>query len=90
MRRRNEWHKWLLSSGLANSDSGPRTPSSAPENALATSLQEVSLDDAITNANGNVDSTEGHTETAAGQSPEGSTGQSGLANGEDTAEVHSI
>ncbi|KAL8459174.1 hypothetical protein ACS0TY_036591 [Phlomoides rotata] len=51
IRRRSEWSKWLLSS------SGSRTPSSPPENALTTSLREVSLDDA-TNSQGNVDAKE--------------------------------
>ncbi|KAI3460425.1 hypothetical protein Pfo_017088 [Paulownia fortunei] len=87
VRRRNEWNKWLHSSGWRNSDSGPHTPISVPENVLATSLQEVSLDDAMTNANGNMDAREGHTETATGGFPrEELTGQSGLANGEDNAE----
>ncbi|KAH6836063.1 tyrosine sulfotransferase-like protein [Perilla frutescens var. hirtella] len=89
VRRRNEWNKWLLSTGVANSDSGSHPSSSAPENVLATSLQEVSLD-AIAHANGNVDASEGHPEMAAGQLSEVSTSQSGLANGDNAEEVHSM
>ncbi|XP_011074705.1 la-related protein 1B [Sesamum indicum] len=86
VRRRNEWSKWLHSSARPSLDSGPHTPRAAPENVLATSLQEVSLDDSMTNANGNKATMEGHTDT--GRSfPEESTSQSVLANGEDaTAE----
>ncbi|KAH6785889.1 hypothetical protein C2S51_038344 [Perilla frutescens var. frutescens] len=88
VRRRNEWNKWLLSTGVVNSDSGSHPSSSAPENVLATSLQEVSLD-AIAHANGNVDASEGHPEMAAGQLSEESTSQSGLANGDNAEEVYS-
>ncbi|KAG8389850.1 hypothetical protein BUALT_Bualt01G0021700 [Buddleja alternifolia] len=84
LRRRDEWSKWLHSSGRVNSDSGSHSPGAAPENVLATSVQELSLDDAVANANGNV---EGHTEMATGRVlPEELTGHSRLANGEDTAE----
>lgn len=80
LRRRNEWHKWLLSTGRPNSDSGSHASSSTPENTLASSLQVVSLNDASTSENGNI--IEGQTETAAEES---TGGQSGLANGEDSA-----
>lgn len=89
VRRRNEWTKWLFSTGVVNSDSVSGASSSAPENVLATSLQEVSLDDAVAHANGNVDAREGHTETAAGQSPVDLSSESGLANGDNADEVHS-
>lgn len=89
VRRRNEWSKWLLSTGMVNSDSGSGASSSAPENVLATSLQEVSLGDAVAHANGNVDAREGHKEMAAGQSPVDLTSHSGLANGDNADEVHS-
>ncbi|KAL0391873.1 UNVERIFIED_CONTAM: La-related protein 1C [Sesamum radiatum] len=86
VRRRNEWSKWLHSSARPSADSGPHTPRAAPENVLATSLQEVSLDDSMTNANGNKATIEGHTDTGRSL-PEESTSQSVLANGEDaTAE----
>ncbi|KAL0323214.1 UNVERIFIED_CONTAM: La-related protein 1C [Sesamum angustifolium] len=86
VRRRNEWSKWLHSSARPSADSGPHTPRAAPENVLATSLQEVSLDDSMTNANGNKATIEGHTDTGRSLQEE-STSQSVLANGEDaTAE----
>ncbi|KAL0347476.1 UNVERIFIED_CONTAM: La-related protein 1B [Sesamum calycinum] len=86
VRRRNEWSKWLHSSARPSADSGPHTPRAAPENVLATALQEVSLDDSMTNANGNKATIEGHTDTGRSL-PEESTSQSVLANGEDaTAE----
>ncbi|KAH6832345.1 hypothetical protein C2S53_001753 [Perilla frutescens var. hirtella] len=39
VRRRNEWNKWLLSTGVVNSDSGSHLSSSAPENVLAMRME---------------------------------------------------
>ncbi|PIN12487.1 hypothetical protein CDL12_14913 [Handroanthus impetiginosus] len=91
VRRHNEWKKWLLPSAR-HSESGSHTPGAAPENALATSLQNVSLDDGTINSTGNTSATEGHTEKATGNvSSEELTGHSGLPNGENSAEeAHSI
>ncbi|KAL0432330.1 UNVERIFIED_CONTAM: La-related protein 1C [Sesamum latifolium] len=90
VRRRNEWSKWLHSSARPSADSGPHTPRAAPENVLATSLQEVSLDDSMSNANGKA-TMEGHTDTGRSL-PEASTSQSVLANGEDATaeEAHAV
>lgn len=86
IRRRNDWSLWAPSNGEP-STSGTF---SAPENTLATSLNEVSLDDATIQVNGNVDDArEGRLGVADGQLPEDSTIQSGLANGDHTDEVHS-
>ncbi|PIN04104.1 RNA-binding protein LARP/SRO9 [Handroanthus impetiginosus] len=91
VRRHNEWKKWLLPSAR-HSEPGSHTPGAAPENALATSLQNVSLDDGTINSTGNTSATEGHTEKATGNvSSEELTGHSGLPNGENAAEeAHSI
>ncbi|KAL1561110.1 la-related protein 1C-like isoform X2 [Salvia divinorum] len=109
IRRRNEWGLWTQSNGVVNpdpatGDPGPSGSSSAPENALATSLNEVSvpenalatslneasLDDATVHANGNVDDArESHVEMADGQLPEDSASQSELANGDHADEGHS-
>ncbi|KAK6115717.1 hypothetical protein DH2020_007986 [Rehmannia glutinosa] len=92
VRRRNEWNKWLHSSNRRNSDSGTHASSSAPENVLVNSLREVSLNDAMTNANANTDAREGQPEMATGGfSREELPGPSGLAKGDDTAEeIHPI
>lgn len=71
---------------MVTSDPGSSSLSSAPENVLATSLQEVSLDDAMAHTNGNVDAREGNLEMAASQLSEESTSQSGLANGDNAEE----
>ncbi|XP_047982237.1 la-related protein 1C-like isoform X2 [Salvia hispanica] len=85
IRRRNDWSLWIGSNG----DPSTSGNISAPENALATSLNEVSLDDATAHVNGNLDDArEGRLEMADGQLPEDSTIQSGLANG-DHADDHS-
>ncbi|KAL1557130.1 hypothetical protein AAHA92_12655 [Salvia divinorum] len=89
VRRRNEWSKWVLSNGVVNSDSASGPSSSVPENALAISLQEVSMDDTLARANGNL-SKDGHMEIAAGQLPVDLTNQSVLANGDNTDVDHSI
>lgn len=89
VRRRNEWNKWLLSTGVVTSDPGSSSSSSAPENVLTTSLQEVSLDDAAAHRNGDVDAREGHLEMATSQLSEESTSQSGLANEDNAEEAHS-
>lgn len=70
---------------MVNSDSGSGASSSAPENVLATSLNEVSLNEATAHANGNVNASEAHSETAVAQLP----GE--LANGDNAEEeaVHS-
>ncbi|XP_073043769.1 la-related protein 1C-like isoform X2 [Primulina eburnea] len=72
VRRVHEWDKWL------------NTSVATPENALATSLQETSLDDTTTNENANIDA---QVDMASGRL----TGSSRLANGDDgVEEVHSI
>ncbi|GER38789.1 lupus la ribonucleoprotein [Striga asiatica] len=75
VRRRNEWSKWVNTSGRRNLDSGTNASSSAPESALVSSLQATTLDDAPTNADGSTDAARG------GQLNE-FTGQTSLANGE--------
>ncbi|CAI9777911.1 unnamed protein product [Fraxinus pennsylvanica] len=54
LRKRNEWKKWLHNAVWSN-NSGSPPPGASPENVLATSFQEVSLDDAIIDANGTMD-----------------------------------
>ncbi|XP_073154184.1 la-related protein 1C-like [Henckelia pumila] len=77
VRRHHEWEKWLNASVAT------------PENALATSLQETSLDDTTRGENGNIVT---RVEMASGQVlGEALTGSSRLANGDDNVEeVHSI
>ncbi|GER33986.1 hypothetical protein STAS_10168 [Striga asiatica] len=75
VRRRNEWSKWVHSSGRRNSEYGTNASILAPEVALSSSLQAVTLNDAPANADGNMDA------TRRGQTNE-LTGQMGLANGE--------
>ncbi|PIN02566.1 hypothetical protein CDL12_24919 [Handroanthus impetiginosus] len=83
VRRRNKWNKWLLSSSRLNNHPVPQTP----QDVLATSLQRVSLDDSMTNANGNTDTKGNQTDMATGMPlSEESTGQQRLVNGEDTSE----
>ncbi|XP_042066890.1 la-related protein 1C-like isoform X1 [Salvia splendens] len=87
IRRRNDWSLWARSNGEPGT-SGASI--SAPENTLATSLNEVSLDDATAHVNGNIDDArEGRLGMADGQLPEDSTIHSGLANGDHADEVHS-
>lgn len=77
---------------MVNSDSGSSASSSAPENVLATSLHEVSLNDATAHANGNVDASVAHSETAAAHSEMAAAQLPGeLANGDNAEEeaVHS-
>ncbi|KAL2503939.1 La-related protein 1C [Abeliophyllum distichum] len=81
LRRRNEWKKWLPNGGWSNNDSGSQPPGASPENVLATSLQNSSLDDASIDANGSID---GQTEVS--HVSDETTAMSNLANGEDTAE----
>ncbi|XP_042058281.1 la-related protein 1C-like isoform X1 [Salvia splendens] len=70
IRRRNDWSLWIGSNGDPSSSGSI----SAPENALAASLNEVSVDDATTHVNGNLgDAREGRLEMADGQLPEDST-----------------
>lgn len=81
MRRLNEWRKWLPAPGWVNSDSFSTYV--APENELATSLGEVSLDNSMAD---NIDAGNVQTEMTTGRLlPEESTQQSGLANGEEGA-----
>lgn len=84
MRKRNEWKKWLRNAGWSNTDSGPQTPGSSSENVLATSFQNVSLDDATIDANGTMD---GQTEMSPFRyTSDETTASSMLGNGEDTSE----
>ncbi|XP_022860514.1 la-related protein 1B-like isoform X2 [Olea europaea var. sylvestris] len=84
LRKRNEWKKWLRNAGWSNTDSGPQTPGSSSENVLATSFQNVSLDDATIDANGTMD---GQTEMSPFRyTSDETTASSMLGNGEDTSE----
>ncbi|XP_073123210.1 la-related protein 1C-like [Henckelia pumila] len=92
VRKRYEWNRWLNSSGRPNIDVGSHNMDATTESALATSFREVSLNEASTSANGNVDSRGSHTEMVTGRFlSEELTGPSRLANGDDAVEEsHSI
>ncbi|XP_075495553.1 la-related protein 1C-like [Primulina tabacum] len=92
VRKRYEWNRWLNSSGRPNIDAGSHNIDVAQENALTTSFREVSLNEASTSANGNIDTRDGRTEMVIGRFlSEELTGPSRLANGDDTVEEpHSI
>ncbi|CAA2968519.1 la-related protein 1B-like [Olea europaea var. sylvestris] len=55
LRKRNEWKKWLHNAGWSNTNSGSHPLGASPENVLATSFQDVSLEDTTIDANGTVD-----------------------------------
>ncbi|XP_075484919.1 la-related protein 1C-like [Primulina tabacum] len=92
VRKHYEWNRWLNSSGRPNLDTGSHNMDATPENSLATSFREVSLNEASTSANGDINKREGHTEMVNGRFfSEELTDQSRLANGDDTVEEpHSI
>ncbi|XP_051150938.1 la-related protein 1B-like [Andrographis paniculata] len=84
VRRRNEWRKYLLPSGLVLPNSASST-SVAPQNELATSLQNVSLDN--NSGTKKTDSEQVHAEMTTGKlMPENLINQSGLAPVDSTAE----
>ncbi|KAL3634307.1 hypothetical protein CASFOL_021361 [Castilleja foliolosa] len=88
LRKRDGWNKWLYSSGRRNSDSGTNAPSSS-ENVLATSIQQVSLDDATSNVDGNTPGGEALPEmaTSSSVSHDELTGESRLTKGDDAADA---
>ncbi|KAL3514804.1 hypothetical protein ACH5RR_027521 [Cinchona calisaya] len=87
VRRRNEWKKWTQSGSRTSLDSGFQTPGTSSNNALMTSIENISLNDVSNSRRVSSDVIDSEMEMAAGRSlPDESTGSLQMANGEVTAE----
>ncbi|KAL6995888.1 hypothetical protein U1Q18_006022 [Sarracenia purpurea var. burkii] len=58
VRRRNEWRKWIATSGRFATNSGLQSPVGSTYNAIATSLQKITFDEATANQSGTKDETD--------------------------------
>ncbi|GFP80728.1 la-related protein 1a [Phtheirospermum japonicum] len=91
LRKRDGWNKWFTlvwSAAILILATSAFLALHSPENVLATSIQEVSLDDATTNADGNMDARVGHRRwLRAVYRHDALAGESRLTNGEDAADA---
>ncbi|XP_009769236.1 la-related protein 1C [Nicotiana tabacum] len=78
VRRRDDWKKWIHTSGHLTADSGSQTPGGSTENALTSSFQEVSLGESGNDKSNDVDRRDVQVEVAVSGLSEELTSQSKL------------
>lgn len=82
MRKRNEWMKWISTSGRFSTESGSASPGNSSFNVMENSFQKMTMEEAATSQNSLASKADPNSEAGRGSSSADSIGRSHLPNGE--------
>ncbi|KAH7523480.1 hypothetical protein FEM48_Zijuj06G0015700 [Ziziphus jujuba var. spinosa] len=89
VRKRNEWMRWIPTSGRLTTEPGSSSPGNSSFNVMATSFQKMTMEDAATSQNSLAGNKDPNSEAGPGSNSTESTAQSHLSNGDVTQSTQS-